>query len=1251
MLAWVVLATFVTFNEPGFPRIDVGELPAIDEADETRSVPELIDALKPDAILVWRHGSAFPADFWPAFMKFLDAGGSFLYLGGEPFTRFVVGEPGSRIVQARSVAGLKALRLNQCYRVSAAGGTRELTADGRDIWPMFGRGLETDEFQPGSWVAVLEPRLCETRDFDDEDGTAGSRDAALVPLVSLLRRGEAFSDATLAYSIDRLRGRWAGGRWTFWLASEPPGMLTMKLLTLAAAQAPVDLRIDPILGCFRPDEHPSFIVRLHLSRKSLDDSVPVSRIRVSVEGDSEEAAAERQEIELRGRTASAQIPVGVALRPGLAHVSAVLDGKRVAHTAFWVFDAALFESGDKLEFDNYTLRRSGKPEPIIGTTVMSQTVHRKFLFEPNAAVWDDTFRELAELKINMVRTGVWTGYRKISLDPGVVDESFLRALEAYYLSARKHGIPVMFTFFAFVPPAFGGENPYFDPRAIEGQRAYVAAIAGRFAGAKEIMWDLINEPSFSSPKHLWKCRPNGDEFEKRAFLAWLEKKFTPPLGAAGSERPGSGGLSEPGAPSTGVTSNRPAVASPPVSSPISNGTPPLGAAGSERPGSGGLSEPGAPSTGVTSNRPAVASPPVSSPISNGTPPLGAAGSERPGSGGLSEPGAPSTGVTSNRPAVASPPVSSPISNGTPPLGAAGSERPGSGGLSEPGAPSTGVTSNRPAVASPPVSSPISNGTPPLGAAGSERPGSGGLSEPGAPSTGVTSNRPAVASPPVSSPTSNITPPLGAAGSDRLRSDSTSANRTVGWEDEVRSRWRLAPGEPIGLPTPDDFEDRNVFGDNHPYRAADYVWFAQEAFADWCRQMTAAIRDAGSIAPITVGQDEGGLTQRPGPLFHHEAVDFTSMHTWWNNDALLWDAVAAKARGKALIVSETGVMQRELLSGEALRQPEDSARLLSRKLALAFAGGAGGVIQWCYDVNPYMASDNEVAIGLRRVDGSYKPEHRVLRDFAAFVARNKQYFDAPQEPRIAIVIPTAEQFSPRDDATRATRRAADLLVREMGQNVRLVPEPRLAEDLDSPDVVVLPACRGISEAGWTAILTAARRGARVICSGWFETDEVGRPARRLGLGPPQLIGQTHGVPYVAGSPFGARWYPLATMESWFVPPENTPVTGRWNLGEPGLDVYHTREPIEWANLNASQMVAYWDAIAAAGLKIGRPPPAGVGVYRVEFAAATLLVAVNESDGVAHVEAESQGGELELRPGMARLAILERESGRIIDATSP
>ena len=52
------------------------------------------------------------------------------------------------------------------------------------------------------------------------------------------------------------------------------------------------------------------------------------------------------------------------------------------------------------------------------------------------------------------------------------------------------------------------------------------------------------------------------------------------------------------------------------------------------------------------------------------------------------------------------------------------------------------------------------------------------------------------------------------------------------------------------------------------------------------QLREAIRAAGSNQLITVGQDEGGFQNRLTPAFFAPFVDFTTNHSWWQNDSLL-----------------------------------------------------------------------------------------------------------------------------------------------------------------------------------------------------------------------------------------------------------------------------------------------------------------------------------------------------------------------------
>ena len=66
-----------------------------------------------------------------------------------------------------------------------------------------------------------------------------------------------------------------------------------------------------------------------------------------------------------------------------------------------------------------------------------------------------------------------------------------------------------------------------------------------------------------------------------------------------------------------------------------------------------------------------------------------------------------------------------------------------------------------------------------------------------------------------------------------------------------------------------------------------------------------IRAAGSQQLVTVGQDEGGIQDRLSPAFWGQFVDFTTNHSWWQNDYILWDSLAAKQPGEAMLIQETG----------------------------------------------------------------------------------------------------------------------------------------------------------------------------------------------------------------------------------------------------------------------------------------------------------------------------------------------------------
>jgi len=259
------------------------------------------------------------------------------------------------------------------------------------------------------------------------------------------------------------------------------------------------------------------------------------------------------------------------------------------------------------------------------------------------------------------------------------------------------------------------------------------------------------------------------------------------------------------------------------------------------------------------------------------------------------------------------------------------------------------------------------------------------------------------------------------------------------------------------------------------------------FANWVRTMRDGVRATGSKQLVTVGQDEGGIQDRLSPAFWGQFVDFTTNHSWWQNDYVLWDSLLAKQPGQAMLIQETG-LQRELNLDEiARRDPEHEASLLERKVAFAFAQGAGA-IEWLWNTNSYMTESNETPIGLVRPDGTEKPEADVMRAIAAFAPSLDEHLRAPELPSIAMVTSQVAQFSVLGDLQlEAQRKAVRALAYHDHLTLYAVAENQLVK-LGSPKLVILPSPQALTETAWQILLKYANDGGNLLITGSVDRDE-------------------------------------------------------------------------------------------------------------------------------------------------------------------
>jgi len=443
-------------------------------------------------------------------------------------------------------------------------------------------------------------------------------------------------------------------------------------------------------------------------------------------------------------------------------------------------------------------------------------------------------------------------------------------------------------------------------------------------------------------------------------------------------------------------------------------------------------------------------------------------------------------------------------------------------------------------------------------------------------------------------------------------------------------WNVPPESVAGtisLPQEVEFSPRGMYVGMNSLRINDYFLFAQESFVKWVRAMRDTIRTTGSQQLVTVGQDEGGVQDRLSPAFWGSSADFTTNHSWWQNDYVVWDSLAAKQPGEAMLIQETG-LQRELNLDEiARRTPESEAALLERKIAASFIQGSGA-IEWLWNTNSDMTESNETPIGAVRTDYTEKPEATVMRSFAQFAPLLQEHLREPQLPQIAIVTSQAEQYSVMGDfQLEAQRRAVRALAYSMHMPAYMIAENQI-ERLGQPTLVILPSAQALGDVAWAAILKYVEKGGVLLLTGPVNRGEHWQIADRCA----ELGVAAHVEPMVyhnAELRLGTRTIALEfgqqqQNELDFVRFEDGATLKEFPHGKG--KIYWAAYPVELAeNLEATAgLYAY--VTARLGLippfKADSPIPSGVLVFPTSLADSSLYILISDSADDANINIRDQ-----------------------------
>ncbi|MBM7563406.1 beta-galactosidase [Paenibacillus sacheonensis] len=851
---------------PGAAVVDPAALEQLRGIGDVCTADELADRLREadGGVFVSLHAPYFPSASWEALLDFLKRGGGLISAGGAPFRLPVSKEADAWVIEPEQTAYHRQLRIHELLPVQAA--PVATLAAAMDI-PLF-QGSEALFDLSDTWNLV--PHVTKTSDLPHQMGSAGPMDAHIYPLLKGIS-AEGREVAAPVVLWENTKGDFAGGRWLFVnhaLGAEffaRGGAAALREWAAYCAAGVTELWLKPSYASYELNERPMLTLQAQkLSRGGEHGATPARRtswtFTVQVHYVDVEPAAflDVHQADVGRALELVRIPLPLDLQAGYYRVTCTAvsaEGEtRVLRQGFWGTDHALLRSGGLLTRGRDYFEKDGHPMPVVGMTYMTSDVARKFLFLPNAAVWDRDMAQMRKAGINWIRTGIWTAYRNVMQVDGHASEEVLRSIDAFFMTAKKNGLQVTFTFFSFTPEAWEGVNPYLDPRSVEAQKRFIQSIVSRHRDTTNVDWDLINEPSMFDPPRIFSDGPRStrDRFEREAYTAWL------------AERHGS-------------------------------------------------------------------------------------------------------------------------------------------------------------VA------------------------------------------------------------------------------------RLRERWGMTPGElpdfaSAAIPEPEDinFDVQDMHQGKRGTRWLDYVLFSMEMHNRWASELVNAIKESNPDQLVTVGQDEGLGAQRPSPFFYEEAVDYTTVHSWWLNDHLLWDGIFAKTANKPNVIQETGIMYVETPAGFAKRSEEELRAMLERKYAYAFATGGAGAVQWIWNTNFYMDNANESHIGALRADGTEKPEADVSYRFGSFMADIRDLFHERELEDVAVVFPYSNDFSNRKLAFDATTRLTRVLGYELKMPFRGVSEYHLdALEAAPAKLIIVPSAHNFDDEAFAQLLDIVdRTAATLLFTGPLGLDAYWRRSDRL-----------------------------------------------------------------------------------------------------------------------------------------------------------
>jgi hypothetical protein len=476
---------------------------------------------------------------------------------------------------------------------------------------------------------------------------------------------------------------------------------------------------------------------------------------------------------------------------------------------------------------------------------------------------------------------------------------------------------------------------------------------------------------------------------------------------------------------------------------------------------------------------------------------------------------------------------------------------------------------------------------------------------------------------------------------------------------IESAWRASFSDgPIPAPGDGDMTSQSANDGGRPLAVYDFNLFAQENFAAWAQGMRTVIRNTGSQQLVTIGQDEGGALEAPSPAFFEKAIDFSTMHSWWFNDDLLWDSLAVREEAMPMLVQETGVMTEVDPDGRPRRRPQADAALLEKKIGIAVGTGAGA-IEWLWNMNAVMRSQQEITIGAVRPDGTEKPEAQVLEAYAKFAQTLQRHLSEPDSEHVTILTSQAAQFSVLGAlAADAQHRAVRVMNYQCHIPAKIVTENHVG-NIEGSKLVVLPSAQILQDATWQALMTYVNKGGNLLVTGPVERDEHWRPKdrlRQLGIDATSSTLDYRSATIVLGTESIEASFAMAAqraLETLHLADKQSYIEVRQGKG----NIFLVATPVEFAESPDAAAAVYQHVLSQIGIvpefEAAHLPP-GVLLRPEVLKDSVLYLFVSESSADQDIDIRDKLSganlKLNLQASRTKLVLLDRTTGAVLAAYS-